>query len=123
MIPAQQETVRIEYPDGLRNDLYGLILFRFRKNNMTEMSDDELKELCSVVKGFVPASTLKVNMTIKQYKKIMMQMKDLGWTMDTFSSFIKRRNMVKNWDGKIESIWPYEARFIITALEKMRCSR
>lgn len=111
-------------------DLHRLISAKYNKEKFRFMTDEEVADFRRYVskKEFDAAQSepfwvvdeTNMWMTVPQWKKIKAILYDIKWTSEKFSKWIVSHKMVPFWSGKIEDIYPYQARNIIAGLERIR---
>lgn len=112
------------------DDLHRLISAKYNKEKFRFMTDEEVADFRRYVskKEFDAAQSepfwvvdeTNMWMTVPQWKKIKAILYDIKWTSEKFSKWIVSHKMVPFWSGKIEDIYPYQARNIIAGLERIR---
>lgn len=117
-------------------DLHRLISARYNKEKFRFMTDEEVADFRAYVckkpiagynptaingdSGFWFVEAEKLTMTLPQWIKIKAILHDIKWTAAKFSNWIISHKMVPFWSGKVEEIYPYQARNIIAGLERIR---
>lgn len=117
------------------DDLHRLISARYNKEKFRFMTDEEVADFRAYVckkpiagynptaineAGFWYVEAEKLTMTLPQWIKIKAILHDIKWTAAKFSNWIISHKMVPFWSGKVEDIYPYQARNIIAGLERIR---
>ncbi|MBQ4438068.1 hypothetical protein II898_04250 [bacterium] len=113
-------------------DLHRLISARYNKEKFRFMTDEEVADFRAYVsKSRIPSGAMneagfwyveaeRLTMTLKQWIKIKAILHDIKWTAAKFSNWVVSHKMVPFWSGKVEDIYPYQARGIIAGLERIR---
>ena len=110
------------------DDLHRLISAKYNKEKFRFMTDDEVadfrayvskKEVCFTT-DFWFIDEKDLSMTLPQWIKIKAILHDIKWTAMKFNNWVVSHKMVPFWSGKIEDIYPYQARGIIAGLERIR---
>lgn len=114
------------------DDVHTLIKARYGKERFRFMTDEEVADFRAYVsKSRIPSGAMneagfwyveaeRLTMTLPQWIKIKAILYDIKWTSEKFSKWIVSHKMVPFWSGKIEDIYPYQARGIIAGLERIR---
>ncbi len=114
------------------DDLHRLISARYNKEKFRFMTDEEVADFRAYVsKSRIPSGAMneagfwyveaeRLTMTLKQWIKIKAILHDIKWGAIQFNKWVVSHKMVPFWSGKVEDIYPYQARNIIAGLERIR---
>ena len=110
------------------DDLHRLISAKYNKEKFRFMTDDEVadfrayvakKDVCFAT-NFWFIDEKDLTMTLPQWIKIKAILHDIKWGAMQFNKWVVSHKMVPFWSGRIEDIYPYQARGIIAGLERIR---
>lgn len=112
-------------------DLHRLISARYNKEKFRFMTDEEVADFRAYVskkpvtainedRGFWFVEAERLTMTLPQWIKIKAILHDIKWGAIQFNKWVVTHKMVPFWSGRIEDIYPYQARGIIAGLERIR---
>ena len=114
------------------DDLHRLISARYNKEKFRFMTDEEVADFRAYVsKSRIPSGAMneagfwyveaeRLTMTLPQWIKIKAILHDIKWGAMQFNKWVVSHKMVPFWSGRIEDIYPYQARGIIAGLERIR---
>jgi len=121
---------------GLNTEhLYDVIQLNFKTDSMTSLTCYQGSRLIDILKNWKekPGAAAdydspiipvlphgQYRMTSKQRYEIERRLAEMGWTYQKLKDWMIKKKIVKYWDGNLHDLYPDEARFVISGLEKIR---